>query len=131
MRQKSTLVALFFVAAGALLAFLLHLTLASLFGVMRVTNQPILGDRFPLSALAGTAVGFIAAGVAWKMPRTNTLIGEVIEELNKVHWPTAEETRMNTVVVVVTSVIAALILGVFDITFGHLSSMLADANIRF
>jgi len=131
MRQKSTLVGLFFVAAGALLAFLLHLTLSSLFGVMRVNNMPILGDRFPLSALIGVVLGFAAAFGAFAAQRTKTLVGEVIDELNKVHWPTAEETRVNTAVVIVTSVIAAVILGVFDITFGQLSSMLADAHIRF
>ena len=131
MRQKSTFVGLFFVATGALLAFVLHLAIASLFGVLRVNNTPILGDGFPLSALIGTIVGLGAAFGAFAAPRTKTLAGEVIDELNKVHWPTGEETRINTAVVVVTSVVAALILGVFDITFGQLSTMLAEANIRF
>jgi len=131
MRQKSTFVGLFFVAAGALLAFVLHLAVASIFGVARINNTPILGDRFPLSALIGVVIGFGAAFGAFAAARTKTLVGEVIDELNKVHWPTAEETRVNTAVVVVTSVVAALILGVFDITFGQLSTMLAEANIRF
>jgi preprotein translocase SecE subunit len=131
MRQKSTFVGLFFVATGALLAFVLHLAVASLFGVARINNTPILGDRFPLSALIGVVIGFGAAFGGFAAARTKTLVGEVIDELNKVHWPTAEETRVNTAVVVVTSVVAALILGVFDITFGQLSTMLAEANIRF
>ncbi len=131
MRQKSTLVGLFFVATGALLAFLLHLAVGSLFGVLSVNNSPVLGDRFPLSALIGTIIGAGVAFGAFSAPRTKTLAGEVIDEMNKVHWPTGEETRMNTVVVVMFSVVAALILGVFDITFGQLSSMLADAHIRF
>jgi preprotein translocase SecE subunit len=131
MRQKSTFVGLFFLAAGALLAFVLHLAIASIFGIARVTNAPILGERFPLSALIGVVIGGGAAVGTFLTARTKTLVGEVIDELNKVHWPTAEETRVNTAVVVVTSVVAAMILGVFDITFGQLSTMLAEANIRF
>jgi preprotein translocase SecE subunit len=131
MRQKSTFVGLFFVAAGALLAFVLHLAIASIFGVVRVNNSPILGERFPLSALIGVIIGASVAIGTFATARTKTLVGEVIDELNKVHWPTAEETRVNTAVVVVTSIVAALILGVFDITFGQLSTMLAEANIRF
>jgi preprotein translocase SecE subunit len=131
MRQKSTLVGLFFVVTGALLAFLVHLAAGSLFGVFRVNNTPILGDGFPLSALIGVIVGLAGGLAAFSAQRTKTLAGEVIDEMNKVHWPTGEETRMNTVVVVAFSVVAALILGVFDITFGQLSSMLADAHIRF
>lgn len=131
MRQKSTFVGLFFVATGALLAFVLHLAIASIFGVARVNNTPVLGDGFPLSALLGTIIGLGAGLGAFMAPRTKGLAGEVIDELNKVHWPSGEETRVNTAVVIVTSVVAALILGVFDITFGQLSTMLADANIRF
>jgi preprotein translocase SecE subunit len=131
MRQRSTFIGLFFFAAGCLTAFLLHLALASLFGVMRVNNTPILGDRFPLTALIGVVVGGGAAIGAFAAQRTKLLVGEVIDELNKVHWPSGEETRVNTGVVIVTSVVAAVILGVFDITFGQLSTMLADAHIRF
>lgn len=130
MRQKSTLVALFFLVVGGLVAFVLHLAIASLFGVLRVTNTMI-ADAFPLSGLIGAVVGLGAAFAAFSMGRTKTLVGEVFDELNKVNWPSASETRMNTAVVVVTSVVAAVILGVFDITFGQLSSWLAEQNIRF
>jgi len=131
MRQKSTLVALFFLVVGAMVGFVLHLAVSSLFGVLRVNNTPILGDALPLSALIGAVVGLGAAFAAFSMGRTKTLVGEVLDELNKVNWPTASETRINTAVVVVTSVVAAVILGVFDITFGSLSNWLAEQNIRF
>ncbi len=131
MRQKSTLVALFFLVVGAMAAFVLHLAAASLFGVLRVNNTPLLGDVLPLSALIGAVFGLGGAFAAFSMGRTKTLVGEVLDELNKVNWPTASETRMNTAIVVVFSVVAAVILGVFDITFGQLSSWLSEQNIRF
>ena len=130
MRQKSTLVALFFLVVGALAAFVVHLALASLFGVLRVNNTMI-ADAFPLSGVIGVVVGMGAAFAAFSMGRTKTLVGEVLDELNKVNWPSGAETRMNTAIVVVFSVVCAVIRGVFDITFGSLSNWLADQNIRF
>ena len=130
MRQKSTLVALFFLVVGALAAFVVHLALASLFGVLRVNNTMI-ADAFPLSGVIGVVVGMGAAFAAFSMGRTKTLVGEVLDELNKVNWPSGAETRMNTAIVVVFSVVGASFLGVFDITFGSLSNWLADQNIRF
>jgi preprotein translocase SecE subunit len=130
MRQKSTLVALFFLLAGIIISFVAHLATASLFGVLRVTNSPVLGDRFPLSAVVGIVVGLGAAFVCFSLPRTKTLAGEVIDELNKVNWPAADETRMNTAVVIITSVVAAVILGSFDIIFMQLSNWLAAQQIH-
>ena len=130
MRQKSTLVALFFLCAGIIVALVLHMLIGSLFGVARITNRPILGDGFPLSALLGTVIGLGAGAICFTLPRTKTLIGEVIDELNKVNWPAASETRMNTMVVIVFSVVAAMILGSFDIVFLQLSTWLAEQQIQ-
>lgn len=130
MRQKTTFVALFFLATGLVLAFVLHLAAGSLFGVLGVQNTPILGDNVPPSAIVGAVLGLGAAAIAFNVNRTFTLAGEVLEELNKVAWPSAQETRMNTAVVIITSVVASLILGVFDITFGQLSVYLSQANIH-
>ncbi|MDP2341329.1 MAG: preprotein translocase subunit SecE [Deltaproteobacteria bacterium] len=133
MRQKSTLVALFFLLAGIIVAVVLHLAFATIFGALpgtwRVTNRPILGDNFPLSALLGTVIGLGAGAICFAMARTKTLIGEVIDELNKVNWPAFAETRVNTIVVIVTSVVAAVILGSFDIVFLQLSDWLGAQQI--
>jgi preprotein translocase SecE subunit len=130
MRQKTTFVALFFLTAGLIISFVMHRAAASLFGVLGVQNTPILGDNIPPSLVVGALIGLGAAAVAFNVTRSFTLAGEVIEELNKVAWPTAQETRVNTAVVIVTSIVASLILGVFDITFGQLSMYLAQADIH-
>jgi preprotein translocase SecE subunit len=126
MRQKTTFVALFFLFAGLVLAFVCHRVAGSLLGV---NNTPMLGDNLTLSALIGAVVGLGTAAALFNLPRTHTLAGEVVEELYKVAWPTSAETRVNTIVVIVTSVIASLILGVFDITFNQLSTLLAKSGI--
>jgi preprotein translocase SecE subunit len=43
-----------------------------------------------------------------------TLSDEVIIELRKVSWPTREETYYSTLVVIITVLIMAAILGLFD-----------------
>lgn len=130
MRQKSTLVALFFLLAGMLVSLVVHLALAQAFGALRVTDSPILGDRFPLSALLGSVIGLGAGAICFTAARTKTLIGEVLDELNKVNWPAFGETRVNTMVVIVTSVVTALILGSFDMVFLQLSQWLSTQQIH-
>jgi len=130
MRQKTTFVALFFLFAGLVVAFVLHRSAESIFSLARINNAPVLGDNFPLSALIGAVIGLGVAVTLFNVPRTHNLAGEVVDELNKVAWPTAAETRVNTMVVIVTSVVASLILGVFDITFSQLSVLLANSGIH-
>ncbi len=130
MRQKTTFVALFFLFAGLVAAYVCHRAAESIFSLARINNAPVLGDNFPLSALIGAVIGLGVAAALFNMQRTHTLAGEVVDELNKVAWPTSAETRMNTMVVIVTSVVASLILGVFDITFSQLSILLANSGIH-
>jgi preprotein translocase subunit SecE len=41
-------------------------------------------------------------------------VDEVVGELSKVTWPTREETYYSTIVVIVTSVLAAVYTGIID-----------------
>jgi preprotein translocase subunit SecE len=125
MRTKSTLVGIFFIGAGLLTAWVLSIAFASLFGALRITDTAILGDRVTLTRLLGFLVGGLIAVGAFMWPKSKTFVGECAEELYKVNWPTWPETRVSTLVVIVTSVIAAMILGVFDTTFNILSNWLA------
>lgn len=130
MRQKSTLVALFFLITGVIAAFVLHLAAQSAFAALRITDTALIGDRVTLSVVLGVVLGLGGAFVAFSMAKTKTVIGEVMDELNKVNWPAADETRMNTLVVVVTSVVAAVILGFFDFIFLQASTWLASQQIQ-
>lgn len=47
-------------------------------------------------------------------------INDVLSELRKVTWPTREETRNLTVVVIGLSVVLGLLLGGFDLILGQL-----------
>lgn len=87
-------------------------------------DRPLIGTNFSRSDLAGLVIG-VAVGVALKMnQRVNTWALEVANELRKVTWPTWAETKLSTVVVIVTSIIVSIILGLFDGLWGAVTSWL-------
>jgi preprotein translocase subunit SecE len=77
---------------------------------------------------ASIAIGAAAAiGTAlymWRHPKVNRLAVEVVTELSKVTWPTRKELSASTVVVIVVSVIASIILGVFDMFWAWATDMI-------
>jgi len=55
------------------------------------------------------------------------LADEVVSELAEVTWPTRDETYVSTVVVVVTSVVAAVFTGTFDALWSALTNIVYAA----
>ena len=94
-------------------------------GVRDCLCAALLGDRVTVSLGLGVLVAAALAVAFYLWPSSSRYLHEVGTELVKVNWPTWSETKVNTLVVVVTSVIAALILGFFDTTFLWISSSLA------
>ena len=70
-------------------------------------------------AIAGAAI--LALYRQEKVKRTAT---EVVGELAKVTWPSREETQVSTVVVIVTSLIAAVIIGTFDAAWSAITDLI-------
>jgi preprotein translocase subunit SecE len=78
--------------------------------------------EFKISLLSG-ALAIIAGIVTYRNDRIYTLANEVAGELKKVTWPSAKEVRTATIVVMVMSIIAAMILGVFDFAWSNLTEL--------
>jgi len=103
------------------LAFLLGLVLERLVGSV-AGAVPFLGflntTTFGTERFGAAAVGYaLAIGLAlyaWFNVRIKTLGTEVVEELQRVTWPTWPETRANTIAVIAATVICAVLLGLFD-----------------
>ncbi|MDD9933809.1 MAG: preprotein translocase subunit SecE [Myxococcales bacterium] len=81
-----------------------------------------------------TVVSAIALGaaavstfIAYKHERLNELVHEVVGELSRVTWPGRDETTNSTVVVIITSIIAALILGGFDAAWSAITDLIYKA----
>ena len=77
--------------------------------------------------LLATAVREAGAGVTlalYRREKVKRVATEVVGELAKVTWPSREETQVSTVVVIVTSLIAALIIGAFDAAWSTITDLI-------
>ncbi|MSP91780.1 MAG: preprotein translocase subunit SecE [Myxococcales bacterium] len=63
------------------------------------------------------SVGVLGGIALWRDQRVFNLAHEVAGELRKVTWPSFAETRLSTVVVMVTTVLVAVLLALFDFGF--------------
>jgi len=71
------------------------------------------------------AVGLIL----YRNEKSNRLVTEVVSELAKVTWPSRKETYASTIVVVVTSLIAAAIVGSFDFVWSAITDLLYKTKV--
>lgn len=73
-------------------------------------------DEPDSTLVTGTAavLGILTGYLLYRHPKVKPLADEVAGELSKVTWPSRRETWYSTGVVIVTSIIAAIYLGVFD-----------------
>ena len=93
------------------------------FGAAGLAN-PKFGGVVESTALIGVA---LTAGVAvflWKRKDVYDFCYDTVDETRKVVWPNRKETRDNTVVVIICSVIMALILGGFDLVWAKLTNFI-------
>ena len=75
-------------------------------------------------AASAALVGIIVAAITYKHEEANAFAHESVAELSKVTWPTRKETWSNTVVTVIVSIIAAIILFVFDATWSSITDLI-------
>lgn len=73
--------------------------------------------------LASVAITLTAGVILYRHDRVYTLANEVASELSKVTWPNAKEVRAATIVVLVMSIIAAIVLFAFDFTWSNLTEL--------
>ena len=74
---------------------------------------------------AGAAIVSILVAVSlYKNEKINRFAHEVAFELANVTWPTRKETWSQTVVVMIVSAIAAVILGIFDATWSAVTDLI-------
>ena len=123
MQAKGTWVALFYLAATLIVSLVFSLAYAELFTFFRTEDTLLFGSQFTASQALGlmTALG-IAVYAAFLNQSSKAFVEQCIVELDKVAWPSLPETRSATFTVIVTSLIASIILGLFDSLFGWLTA---------
>jgi preprotein translocase subunit SecE len=106
----------FVVIAAFLFWFLDKMTLI----VWAMLAEPITGVASAASAL----VAGVTAYRLYKHETTHRVITEIVAELSKVTWPSRDETYWSSVVVIVTSIIMAVIVGSFDFVWSAITDLL-------
>ncbi len=96
-----------FALAGLILAWLLYKSGEWGWSYFAKPNGSILG-------FAAVVLASSVTYVAWRNEELFTLANEVAGELRKVTWPSRQETMHSTLIVMVTTIVASLILGMFD-----------------
>jgi len=116
--QYQRWVNLSFFAAAALAAYVLY-TLS-----LKIVGQYDLETRVRnIEVYAQVGALVVGAGIFGALARiraTNDFMSEVVQELARVTWPTAKETSLSTVAVVVMVVISGILLGLLDLLWTKL-----------
>jgi preprotein translocase subunit SecE len=112
-------------AAGAItLAWFLIKSSNAIWTILADTVDAVPEPDGTVIAVAAGLVAFIVAVITYRSKKIHTFVVEVCVELSKVTWPTRKETRSQTVVVLIVSVIAAVILGVYDAIWSHITDLI-------
>ena len=128
---NTRLVAIGYVVLGLLAGlFLEHVLLVGFgaFGPTQPLTRPLYND-WTWSSVIGLAIAAAAGLYLWKLKRTHDVSLEIATELKRVSWPTMAETRAASIAVIVATVIAALLLGMFDVFWQFLTDKIQNPSI--
>lgn len=131
MGSKTTLIGIIYLTGAALIALVGDKLFTSIFLVTDVANNALLGENFTVSTLVALILAIGIAAYFYNGAKYKQFVNETIDEVGKVSWPEWSETKVNTVVVIIFSFIAAGILGVFDFVFSNLTSGLLSGGSFF
>lgn len=86
-------------------------------------DKPLIGADFRISDILGLAVAVLATAYIFVRDDIYTQALEIGNELSKVTWPKWDETRTSTIVVIITTIIIAAILGGFDFVWAKVTKL--------
>ena len=89
-------------------------------------DMNVLGSEFRISDAVGLVAAIIGTMYIWMREDIYTSALEIGNELSKVTWPKWSETRVATVVVIITTIIIAAILGVLDLVWAKITTFIYD-----
>jgi preprotein translocase subunit SecE len=102
-------------------------TLAEIWVLDRVIS--IVWDKFAepppeLVTLVAAVISGALTYVLYRNAKVSRIAHEVVGELAKVSWPSRKETQISTIVVIITSLIAAVIVGAFDAAWSAITDLI-------
>lgn len=111
-----------FIALGVVIFFVADEIIQLVWGSLGYTPDSTIASG------SAALLGIISAFLLYRDARVNDMAHEVASELSKVSWPSREETYYSTIIVLVTSVVAALYTGVFDALWSAFTDLIY--NVR-
>ena len=130
---NTRIVAVGLIALAILTGLFLEHVLWEVFRAIPATHFMTTGfagsDSWTPSTLLGLGLASAAAAYAWFTPKTKDVALDIVAELRKVSWPSLAETRAATIAVIVASVIAAVLLGLFDVFWQFLTDKIQNPSI--
>jgi preprotein translocase SecE subunit len=77
-----------------------------------------------LVTIGAAVTSTITTVVLYKNQRTNQIVHDVLGELMRVTWPSRNETQSATIVVIIASIIASIVIGVLDAAWSKLTDLI-------
>jgi len=108
---------LIYLCGGVVLFYLLQWSIDWIWGYFVRTPDELISTSI-------AAVGALTVGVLmYRSDRIHGLASEVAAELKKVTWPTGKEVRAATIIVIGMAILAAIVLGTFDLVWAQLTEL--------
>lgn len=127
MVSKQRYVLLGILCLAAVVGLALSHGLAWTWSQANLSNPALLGSAdLPLTSLLGYGTALLGALGIWRNSTAHTWAGEVVDELTRVAWPSQQETRHATMVVIVAVVVCAGYLGIFDAFWLTMTDFILD-----
>ncbi|MEM8609962.1 MAG: preprotein translocase subunit SecE [Myxococcota bacterium] len=108
------------------LAWFLIKSSTAVWAILADTVNSVPEPNSTLISVGAGLIAIIAGVIAYRSDKIHTFVTEVCVELSKVTWPTRSETWSQTIIVLIVSVIAAVILGVFDTVWSKITDLIYD-----
>jgi preprotein translocase subunit SecE len=110
--------------------------LTAIFGLWAVT-QPLTrplwssdaGGTWTYTSFIGLGLVYGAAIYMYRRPDIREASIDIVAELRKVSWPSWAETRAATIAVIVASLVAAILLGLFDVFWQFLTDKIQNPSL--
>ena len=79
-----------------------------------------------LARVIGTALGLVSGLTLWRSKKSFAFVSEVVTEVSQIVWPTRDETRLATIVVVVFTLVCSGILAMMDTFWQAVTNWIYD-----
>ena len=113
-----------YAACAITLAWFLIKSSTAIWTILADTVDAVPEPNATIIAVGAGLVALMTAVIAYRSQKIHTFVVEVCVELSKVTWPTRKETWSQTIVVIIVSIIAAVILGVFDALWSQITDFI-------